>query len=141
MDLKLKKEISFLKKKLSGDLESIVLFGSYARGDENESSDIDILLILNKKIDEIRLESQIREINPKIQFLILTTEEFRERVISFNHQLITLFYDGYVFYDKNRFYYKMENLFLALNRKRDFKLRFRNKIITIKKLLIKKNFI
>ena len=141
MDLNLKKEISFLKKELNKNLESIVLFGSYARGDFNKNSDIDILIIYNKNINENKLENQIKNINSKIQLLILNTEEFKERVISFNHQLITLFYDGKVFYDKNNFYYKMENLFLALNRKNKFKLIFRNRIITLKQLLIKKNFI
>lgn len=36
-------------------LESIILYGSYARGDYNEDSDIDIALIIDLSIEELSL--------------------------------------------------------------------------------------
>jgi len=130
-----------IKKLMSTNLISIVLFGSVARGDFIKSSDIDILLISNKNCDENLIEKELLKINSKIQIMILTKDEFKKRVIDFNHQLITLFLDGKVLYDKNKFYYKMENLFLALNRKKDFKLRVKNRIVTLEKLRRVKAFI
>ena len=48
-----------IKKKLKNRLKKIVLFGSYARGDYNDGSDYDILLIVdkrNKSIQDIVLD-------------------------------------------------------------------------------------
>lgn len=40
---------------LYGDkLNRIILYGSYARGDNTEESDIDIMIVLNCSIDEIK---------------------------------------------------------------------------------------
>ncbi len=66
-----KKEI----KKLYGDrLERIVLYGSYARGDATEDSDIDLLVVLKGKVspgEEIdRMIDIITDINLKYGILI-----------------------------------------------------------------------
>jgi predicted nucleotidyltransferase len=137
----LKEDIEAIKKELNVNLESLVLFGSYARNEEKPNSDIDILLIIDKKINTKTLKNLESKINKKIELLIMTKKEFKKKVLEFNHQLITLFLDGIILYDKEKYYQKMENLFLALNRKKEFKLIFRHKIITLNKLLRKKNFI
>lgn len=129
-----------LKNLLGNKLESVVLFGSYARNTFNERSDIDIFVVVNKKISENKIQKTLNKIDDKIQVLVLTKDEFKEKVISFNHQLITLFYDGKVLYEKNKFYYKMENLFLALNRKKEFTLKVRKRVINIKDLIDSKGF-
>jgi predicted nucleotidyltransferase len=134
-------EVSYIKNKLKNNLESIVLFGSYARLEQKKDSDIDILIITKKKISENKFEKDIQKINNKISLLVFTKEEFREKILNFNHQLITFFMDGKILYDSNKYYYKMESLFLALNRKKDFKLRYKKKVITLEQLRIKKNFI
>jgi len=139
--INLKAEINFLRKELNENLESIILFGSYARKEETKKSDIDLVIIVKNKVSEIDIQTKLNKINSKIEILLFSKNEFKEKVISFNHQLITLFYDGKILLDKNKFYYKMENLFLALNRKKDFTLKIRNKVITMKKLLEIKNFI
>lgn len=42
-------------KQLYGDkLNRIILYGSYARGDYTEESDIDIMIVLNCDVDEIK---------------------------------------------------------------------------------------
>ncbi|MBQ9659302.1 MAG: nucleotidyltransferase domain-containing protein [Clostridia bacterium] len=42
-----------LKKLLKKNLIKVVLYGSYARGDYNKFSDIDIFILVNNKKDEI----------------------------------------------------------------------------------------
>ena len=42
-----------LKEKFGSRIESIVVFGSYARGESKEESDIDVLIVGDVKLDEI----------------------------------------------------------------------------------------
>jgi len=42
-----------LKERFGGRIESIVVFGSYARGESKEESDIDVLIVGDVKLDEI----------------------------------------------------------------------------------------
>ena len=51
----LEKVVEYLKKKLGDDLIALALFGSAARGEMHERSDVDILLIA-KKLPEKRYE-------------------------------------------------------------------------------------
>lgn len=51
------------------DLAKVVLFGSYARGDFHEESDIDFLVVLNKK--ELNPFKEIRKMNNKVYDLTL----------------------------------------------------------------------
>ncbi len=47
-------------KNLLGDkLEAVILFGSYARGDYDDESDIDIIILANIGVEEMRELSQI----------------------------------------------------------------------------------
>lgn len=133
--LEIKKLINNKNKNL---ISSAVLFGSYARGDYKDNSDVDILLVydevkgFNEKL--LKFENEILKITDKIELLIISKKEFKEKVLSFNHQLITLFYDAKVIFDEDKFYYKMENLFLALCRKEEFTLRVRRKLIKLSDL-------
>jgi predicted nucleotidyltransferase len=43
-----------VKKRLKNNLKKIILFGSHARGDYNDSSDYDILVIVDKKNKSIQ---------------------------------------------------------------------------------------
>jgi predicted nucleotidyltransferase len=54
-----------LKKILADKFDDIILFGFYARGDEEFGSDIDLLLILNEKMTEME-KSEINEILSKV---------------------------------------------------------------------------
>ena len=42
-----------LKEKFEDKIESIIIFGSYARGESKEGSDIDVLIIGNIKLDDV----------------------------------------------------------------------------------------
>lgn len=56
--------------KLYGDrLADLVLFGSYARGDYDDESDIDLMVLLND--DEISTFTEIRRISPLTSDFIL----------------------------------------------------------------------
>ena len=59
------KLISELKNKFHDELHSIVLFGSYARGTAQKYSDIDILIILDRKFtnwtERMNLEIELRK--------------------------------------------------------------------------------
>ncbi len=48
--LNIKKEILMILEPYMGNVISAFIFGSYARGEQNEKSDIDVLVIANKKI-------------------------------------------------------------------------------------------
>lgn len=49
------KEVKDASKQLYGNkLNRIILYGSYARGDNTEESDIDIMIVLNCDTDEIK---------------------------------------------------------------------------------------
>ena len=50
-------------------LSKIILYGSYARGDFNEESDIDFLVLLND--EEVRVMKELSNTNDKIYELIL----------------------------------------------------------------------
>ena len=52
------------KRKLGDEIESIILFGSYARGEASKESDIDILVIVKKNGFEI--QKKLSEISAKI---------------------------------------------------------------------------
>lgn len=134
--------LRLVQKCIGSNLESIVLFGSYTRDDFNVDSDIDILVITKGVIREEELELKIKsDIDSRVQIMSITKEDFKNKVIEFNHQLISIFYDGKILYDKERFYYKMENLFLALNRKKNFTLKVRRRIIRLSDLRRKKSFV
>ncbi len=77
--------VSKLTKKFTSEMHSIILFGSYAKGRETKSSDIDILFIVadmsNKKLRaEIERECAGFQYshNLKVSPLITDTEEFKK---------------------------------------------------------------
>lgn len=63
--------------------QKIILFGSYARGDETPDSDLDLVVILpsvdNQFSEMIRLRRTLREIRMPIDVLVYTAEDVRTR--------------------------------------------------------------
>jgi len=65
--------------------ETIVLFGSYARGEDTEKSDIDILVITQNKESLMELKELENKLNRKINIHILKSiknskEEFKNSI-------------------------------------------------------------
>lgn len=46
--------ISIVKDAFGDDLKSIIVYGSYARGDFNDNSDIDVMILVTLSEDEIK---------------------------------------------------------------------------------------
>ena len=66
------------------EVNKIILFGSYAKGTENNDSDIDICVLTDENIRKIELLRAIRKllydyISKPIDLLIYKTDEFYER--------------------------------------------------------------
>jgi len=62
--------IDFAKSLNHPEIEKIILFGSVARGDDTEDSDIDILIITTNIDDDLKLK-MIFMVKPLISFLKL----------------------------------------------------------------------
>lgn len=84
--------------------EKIILFGSVARGEENEDSDIDLLIIkkskkvLYKRISEVlHLAKSDAPLGP----LVLTPQEFDRRLLQGDFCLADILKEGRVLYAKS----------------------------------------
>jgi len=67
VELAIKEFVEACKKKFKDDLVSIVLFGSYARGNFKETSDVDLLVIVKKLPESVwERDKLIKEILWKI---------------------------------------------------------------------------
>jgi predicted nucleotidyltransferase len=87
------------------DPDKIILFGSYARGDADEYSDIDLLII--KQTDQpflARLDEVARLIDPPrhVEALVYTPAELEQMIQQGNDFILTALEDGKVIYEKTR---------------------------------------
>jgi len=61
---------------------TVMLFGSYARGDAGEQSDLDLLVIepnpLARRIEAARLRAVLRPLGYSVDLLVVNEETFRE---------------------------------------------------------------
>jgi uncharacterized protein len=82
--------------------QKIILFGSFARGDINEASDIDLLIIkdtdqkFTKRIDEVMDLSK----NPRFEPLVYTPQEIEEMIGNNNDFICTVFREGVVLFEQ-----------------------------------------
>lgn len=104
-----KKIVSELKDRFQSDLRSIILFGSYAKGTAQAYSDIDILIILNRKfanwMERRDLEIELRrrlyrtvgQVSPKVgslEELEAALEAHNPLILNILDSSITLYDDG-----------------------------------------------
>ena len=61
------------------DPEKIILFGSYARGDNNPDSDLDVLVVMkyveSPRAESIRLRRALRGLLIPVDVIVVTTEQ------------------------------------------------------------------
>ena len=105
------KLISELKNKFHDELRSIVLFGSYARGTAQKYSDIDILIILDRKFtdwtERMNLEIELRkklyrtvgQVSPKTASI----DELEEALEGFNPLILIILDSGLPLFDDGSF--------------------------------------
>lgn len=98
----LKKIVESLK---SYEPESITLFGSWARGDFHEGSDIDIMLIKRTRerfLDRIGTVLSLPHTTLGVDVLVYTPEEFRAMQDSDNTFVARILKEGRIVYEKSK---------------------------------------
>lgn len=105
------KIISVLKKIFQRDLRSVILFGSYVKGTAQPYSDIDILIILNRKfanwMERQDLEIELRkrlyrtvgQVSPKVG----SVEELEAALKAHNPLILNILDSGIALYDDGAF--------------------------------------
>ena len=75
--------IDFAKSLDHPEIEKIILFGSVARGEDTEDSDIDILIVTKNDDDEFKIEDDIYS---KVTDIVIDTGEYLSvKIRSINH--------------------------------------------------------
>ena len=94
-----------LTKRYKGKIHSIILFGSYVRGDYTASSDVDVALIVEEKVPN--LDKLIINLSKKyaanFATLQLPLDRFREEVRDESMLLLNLSVNGIIFHDDGTF--------------------------------------
>jgi predicted nucleotidyltransferase len=105
------KIVSELKDLYQSDIHSVILFGSYAKGKAQTYSDIDILIILNRKFTnwterrdlEIELRKKfyrtIGQVSPKVGSI----EELKTALEAYNPLILNILDSGVILYDDGTF--------------------------------------
>ena len=84
-------------------VKEIILFGSYAYGNPDKNSDIDLCIITEEKkrkielVDEIR-QLLLRKVHLPLDILVYSPEEFKERANWLNSMEKTIAQKGVVLY-------------------------------------------
>ena len=100
--LEIKKHYNLMKIRNSGLIEhinekfnypsAIILFGSFAKGENNLNSDIDLLIITSSK-KEFNLEKFEKKLNHKIQIFVYSQKEIQNMK---NKELLNSFINGII---------------------------------------------
>ncbi|MEM2714700.1 MAG: nucleotidyltransferase domain-containing protein [Candidatus Bathyarchaeia archaeon] len=94
----------------------VILFGSFATGDINEGSDIDIVIIADFKenfLDRIKTLMKLNTFGIPIEPIGYTLEEFEKMHVEGNRFIMEVMEKGRILYKKRSFYWEII-LFLAL---------------------------
>jgi predicted nucleotidyltransferase len=94
-----------LTERYKGTVRSIVLFGSYVRGDYTSSSDVDVALVVKREIPTLReLESSLsKKYDANFSLMQFTPERFEEQVEDETVLMLNISTSGIVFYDDGTF--------------------------------------
>jgi predicted nucleotidyltransferase len=127
VELAINEFVEACKRKFGEKLVSIVLFGSYARRNFRETSDIDLLVIVKElpkgwKERKRLFEEVIKKISETyrkyIEVIPLTEKELIANIDHSNSFLITLFLGHRVLFDKNFFVENFRNFAKFLKKER-----------------------
>jgi hypothetical protein len=105
------KLVSELKNKFHDELLSIVLFGSYVRGTAQKYSDIDILIILDRKFTdetermnlEIELRKKLYRTVGQVSTKTASIDELEEALEGFNPLILNILNSGILLFDDGSF--------------------------------------
>lgn len=82
-------------------LQAVILFGSYARGEADKRSDIDLLLIFDKKSGIKKVEKELLDVLDEFRTLPLTfSKRGRDEVSEDLSFFFNVFREGYVLYKR-----------------------------------------
>ena len=83
---------------------SIILFGSHARGDTNESSDVDLLVVMNRVQDKRQAAIAIRRLLVDIpvskDIIVTTPDEIDRRRFVVGNVIYEAFREGKILYEQ-----------------------------------------
>ena len=89
------------------DAEKIILFGSYASGEENENSDLDLLIIEKESFKNRSRRDEISKVRDRLSkyrvpkdILIYDENEIEEWKDSINHVIARSLREGKVLYER-----------------------------------------
>ncbi|MGP3667582.1 MAG: nucleotidyltransferase domain-containing protein [Candidatus Bathyarchaeota archaeon] len=115
----LKPFLKRLLKYFDGDV-TVILFGSYAKGDFNKASDYDLVLISNKlKGNPLERTKQVYKLNEEflpLDILAFTQEEFLKAMENLSPTALDAIEEGKVLHD-NGFYDEARKRLLELKEK------------------------
>jgi uncharacterized protein len=84
--------------------EKIILFGSYANGDANNDSDVDLLIVKETKLKSIERNREVRRLFANsiapLDILVYTKQEYSEKKMIINHIANIADRNGKVMYER-----------------------------------------
>jgi len=84
--------------------KKIILFGSFARGEQNEHSDLDLLIVVEEVTDLIEETARLRKaldcLDMAIDIALTSEDRYQTRKNSFGHLYFTADKEGKVLYDE-----------------------------------------
>ncbi|MDI7250688.1 MAG: nucleotidyltransferase domain-containing protein [Bacillota bacterium] len=88
------------------DPEKVILFGSYARGEQDEYSDVDIMVIKDSSLPRYRRAGPIRlalaDLPVDKDIIVFTPQEEKEWATASTSLVATVLREGRVVYEKRR---------------------------------------
>ena len=106
-------------KRVFGDrFVGLMLFGSYARGEASESSDVDVLVVL-RDLRELRVRGEIykvisEHVGKPLTLIDLSLEELLRDDLEVTPLLLNALYDGIIIYDETGILEKLKGKVLEL---------------------------
>ncbi|MCS7094086.1 MAG: nucleotidyltransferase domain-containing protein [Candidatus Aenigmarchaeota archaeon] len=126
VDRVLREFVEECKKRFGENLVSVVLFGSYARGEQKKTSDLDLLVVVKdlpmvwserkKQFEEI-CESLSKKYGKFIEVIPITTKELRKNLNKKSPFFITFVLGHKIVFDDGTFKKEFEKFSLELSKK------------------------